>query len=356
MKMKLIGLAVVTLLTPLASANEASWLELDQDISTLAATSSVGSSGASISGFIQSSYKSDSENDKGEWDFSGVRINVKSNVEDIALKISFDLKSGSLSLKDAFARWDATESMSVTWGKFKRPFLHSFLTSANKRLFVGSTANAANDARAHGVMLNGDLSDMGTWQVAATNGEDPATDDMHYTARVAFDLVGEGGFNAFEGARGDAAGTNLSLGVSYAEENAPDLEHHKVGIELAGNVDAISFHLDMVMYSDDSSAPLDKTFSVEEVTGPPLEAAKGGLADTSPLGLTLAYMLADDMEIAVRHEDFDDDFDTTRLTVGFNYYAIAPNSVVWQLNYSDSSSDFEEFETELIQIGLLASF
>ena len=344
MKMKLIGLAVVTLLTPLASANEASWLELDQDISTLAATSSVGSSGASISGFIQSSYKSDSENDKGEWDFSGVRINVKSNVEDIALKISFDLKSGSLSLKDAFARWDATESMSVTWGKFKRPFLHSFLTSANKRLFVGSTANASNDARAHGVMLNGDLSDMGTWQVAATNGEDPATDDMHYTARVAFDLVGEGGFNALEGARGDAAGTNLSVGISYAEENSAGFEYDKLGIEVAGNIDAISYHVDMVMYSDDATAPLDKTL------------VTAALSDTSPMGVTLSYLLDDNMEIALRHEDFDDTADSSRISLGFNLYSVLPNSMVWQFGYSDVSSDDSALEQELISVGLLASF
>jgi len=343
MKMKLIGLAVVTLLTPLASANEASWLELDQDISTLAATSSVGSSGASISGFIQSSYKSDSENDKGEWDFSGVRINVKSNVEDIALKISFDLKSGSLSLKDAFARWDATESMSVTWGKFKRPFLHSFLTSANKRLFVGSTANASNEGRDNGVMLIGDLSDRATWQIAVTNGEDGAAGDNYYNARVAFTAIGEGGFNALEGARGDSAGTNLSVGISYAEENSAGFEYDKLGIEVAGNIDAISYHFDMVMYSDDATAPSDKTLGT-------------ALSDTSPMGVTLSYLLDDNMEIALRHEDFDDTDDSSRISLGFNLYSVLPNRMVWQFGYSDVSSDDSALEQELISVGLLASF
>lgn len=341
--MELIGLAVVTLLTPLASANEASWLELDKDISSLASTTAVEAAGVSLSGYIQNSYQSDSDTDTGGWDFGAIRLEMRANVEDIAVKVSFDMKSGAAELKDAYARWDATEGMSVTWGQFKRPFLHSFATSTNRRLFIGSTANAANEARDNGVMLNGDLSDMATWQIAATNGADGATDENYYTARVAVTAMGEGGFNALEGARGDADGTNLSIGLSYAEDNAAGFEHDKLGIEVAGNVDAISFHVDMVQYSDDATAPADDSLGT-------------ATADTSPMGITVSYMLADDMEIAVRHEDFDDADDSTRLTVGFNLYSALPNRMVWQLNYSDVSSDSAPLETELIQIGLLASF
>ena len=343
MQKKLIGLAVATLLTPLASANEASWLELDKDISSLATMTAVEGAGASVSGYIQNSYVSDSDTNLGGWDFGAIRLNFKAHVEDVAVKVSFDMKTGTAVLKDAYARWDATEGMTVTWGMFKRPFLHSFLTSSNKRLFVDSTANAANEARDNGVMLNGDITDMGTWQIAATNGADGATDDNYYTARVAFTALGEGGFNEFEGARGDADGTNLSVGVSYAEDNAAGFEHDKLGIEIAGNVDAISYHVDMVMYSDDATAPADATLGT-------------ATADTSPLGITVSYMLDDNMEVALRHEDFDDTSDSSRLSIGFNLYTVLPNHLVWQFGYSDVSSDSAPLETELISVGLLASF
>ena len=329
-------------LAPLAGANEASWLELDQDIASLSPMAAVAGEGLAVSGYIKNYYMSDSDANTGGWGFNAVRVNIVGSVEDVAVKVSWDMKSGSLVLKDAYARWDAMDNMAVTWGQFKRPFLHSFTTSSNKLLFISTTANAANEARDNGVMLNGNIAEMGTWQVAATNGADLATDENYYTARAAFTVMGAGGFNSLEGGRGSSDGTNASIGISYAEENGATFEGDKLGIELAGNLDAIFFHLDMVQY-DDTFAGLDTNLGT-------------ALADTSPMGITLSYMLDDNMEVAARHEDFDDVDSSTRLSLAFNYYSVLPNKMMWQINYSDISSDDTLLEAQLLQLGLTLSF
>ena len=357
MQNKLIGLAVlplVSLLAPLAGANEASWLELDKDIASLSTTAVVAGEGMAVSGFLKSYYMSDSDTNTGEWGFDSVRVNLKANFEDIAVKISWDMKDNQLALKDAHASWKTKDGMTVTFGKFKRPFLHSFAISKSKRLFIASTANASNEERDNGVKLSGDISDTGTWQIAVTNGYiDPANEDlyrgrdeMYYTARAAFTLMGDGGFNSLEGGRGNTEGTNASFGISFAEENGTDIEGHKLGIELAANKDAFYFHLDIVEYDDNFTSPL---------TG--MDSTLGtALKDTNPMGITASYMLADDMEIALRREEFNDNDDSVRLSVAFNYYSILPNKMMWQINCSDVSSDDPALEGELIQVGLTLTF
>ena len=358
MQNKLIGLAIVSLLAPLAGANEASWLELDKDIASLSTTAVVAGEGMAVSGFLKSYYMSDSDTNTGEWGFDSVRVNLKANFEDIAVKISWDMKDNQLALKDAHASWKTKDGMTVTFGKFKRPFLHSFAISKSKRLFIASTANASNEERDNGVKLSGDISDTGTWQIAVTNGFiDPAPapgdedlyrgrDEMYYTARAAFTLMGDGGFNSLEGGRGNTEGTNASFGISFAEENGTDIEGHKLGIELAANKDAFYFHLDIVEYDDNFTSPL---------TG--MDSTLGtALKDTNPMGITASYMLADDMEIALRREEFNDNDDSVRLSVAFNYYSILPNKMMWQINCSDVSSDDPALEGELIQVGLTLTF
>jgi hypothetical protein len=342
MKNKTITALTAALLSTVALGNETSWMELDQEIASLATTVSAAGDQAALSGYMKSYYTSNSDADVGGWKFSAIRLNAKASVEDMQVKISFDLKDGTAKLKDAYATWKVSDSFDVTMGEFKRPFLWSFTRSGSKLLFVKETASADNEERDQGIQFHGSLGEMGEYFLAATNGDDAAGDDLYYTARVQFDVAGDGAFNKHEGAIDGGEGLHSSVAVSYANENSAGITGTKVGLEAVLTAGEFFLHLETVMHNENFGGVDDSLGSL--------------LADTSPVSATLSYLVRDDVEVALRLEDFDDTDDSSRIKAAVNFYSVLPHKMKWQLNYSDTSSDDTAKESEVIELGFTIAF
>jgi len=338
----LVGAALATLaLTSLASASvdTPNWLQLDSEIASLN-SSLAADGGASVGGFLRSYYDSNSDANVGGWRFEQLRLNFDGRVEDMKWRVSIELGSGTAKLQDAFVKWKLTDLLGITWGQFKRPNLYAFNVGGGHRLMILPTMNVANQKREAGAMLNGNvLDDSGHWFLAAFNGTDGTGDDLHLQARAAYDFLGKGGFLQYEGAVDAPENMAGSVALAYADDQDPLTGGTSVSADAVVTGKRMYFHAEVIDYDKDFMG-LDKVL----VTVP--------LANTTTLALTASYLVAEDMEVAVRHEDWDDADNSTRLTLGFNFYQVLQHRAKWSINYTDLTSDDPALEAQVFSAGL----
>jgi len=342
-----IGLAASALIATTATANtDNAWMQLDSEIAQLSSTVA-SDGGMGVSGYMANWYTntSDTTPNTGGWKFKSLRLSFKGSVEDMSVKVSTSLKSGTAVLKDAYVKWDAVEGLNVTVGQFKRPFSYNFTRSSSRLLFYGNNMNSENEARDNGFMLSGKLSDdMFEWSAAAQNGDDGTADDQRYTARVVANLAGKGGFHKHEGAIDGGDDLDASIGLAYAKDESAATGFDKIGIDGAMTISGMSLAFDIVDWSADMPATvLDHNLGTD-------------LDNTTPVSVSGSYMLSDTIEAAARYEDFDDSANSTRTTVGVNFYQVLPHKAKWMINYEDTSSDTASLEAQVIRVGLVLSF
>lgn len=344
MKKTFLGLTAIAAMASTATATtDTAWFELDQEIASLS-SSVAGEDGLSVNATLANFYNSDSDNDEGGWTMKTARVNLKGKVEDISVKVSFDLGTGSAVLKDAYAKWSPCDGIQMHWGQFKRPFSYAFSVSSAKLLFYDVTASSKNESRDNGFMLSGDFSDgMYAWNVAATNGDDGATDELRLTGRMVANLAGNGGFHKHEGAIDGRDEMDASIGLSYASDDSAGMEFTKIGIDGAMTTGGMSLAFEMVDWDLDTAGSV-----TDSITGSDLD-------ETTPFSVTASYLISENMEAAIRFEDFDDAADSSRLTVGFNFYTVLPHKAKWILNFQDLSSDSSAIESTVIRAGLVVS-
>ena len=346
--------------TALAGGEDA-WLQLDEEIASLS-TNVQGAATMDITATLSNYYTHSSETDTGGWAFEAVRLNFRSRYEDFDMKVSTELLGGTAAIRDAFVGWDVGESTQLTWGRFKRPFSYHNLQSVGGLVFSRNDINSRNEGRDNGVKLSGEVRD-GTldWFLAVQNGDDDTAEGLRYTGRLALDVAGEGAFRRLEGAVLGRDDLDASIGIGYGHDEADGMSFRKVGIEGAATVKGFYFATDIVDYS--ASDP-----------GTVLDAALGhNLDETTPFSITATYLLKDNIELAFRHEEYDDPFDTQRTTFGFNYYmitpqvgdpswddsfsptfySILPHKAKWIIDYEDTSSDSGALEDEQVRIGFV---
>lgn len=355
----------------LASAGTGSeeWLTLDREIASLAsaqAAATAPTSGVTVSGFIRSSYLNSSDitlengNDLGGFSLDNARVNIAGTAGDYMLymqleganifegstpptdgTIPYPLGTGwgegsSVFVLDAYGAWNISEQFRLTMGQFRSPFLGSAQRNEDQLLFLDRTVvgHLWSD-RDQGVMLSGQY-DMLGWYIAAQNGIDDVGEDLSFSGRVAFNAMGTGvGGAALEGAYGAAEGTNLSVSAGYYMDDdtfVDDLTAWNVeGNLVMGPFSAEASYVD---HDDGFGTLLGLT------EGPSILAATAGF-----------MFVPDRWEVAGRWEDLDDDADTSIITVGVNYYGMGHNAK-WQVNYSMIDSDDEDFDADILGIGL----
>lgn len=341
------GLAASALVAATASANtDSSWMQLDSEISQLSSTVA-SDGGMGVSGYIADWYSntSDTTPNTSGWDFKSLRLTFKGKVEDMSVKVSTSLKSGTAALKDGYVAWEVMDGLDLKVGQFKRPFSWNFTTSSSRLLFYDNTMNAENEARDTGFMLSGKAGDdMLTWQAAMTNGDDGTGDNQRYTVRLAADVAGKGAFNKHEGAIDGGDDLDASLGIAYATDESDTTGYDKVGFEGALTSGGFFASFDVVDWSPDAAGTV-----FDDDTGIDLD-------NTTPWSITGSYLLDDNMEVAARYEDFDDTASTNRTTVGFNFYQVLPHKAKWMINYQSLTSDTAALERDIIRVGLVLSF
>lgn len=351
-----LGALALTMATTPALATETSWSTTDRDLAGLSSSLTRGATGVSVSGFLRSSYASSSDIQVGGDDLGGFSIDdaqiwVNGSIGDFSVVVQSEASNssntigdvggtGALSLLDAYASWKATEQLKVQLGQFRPAFLGSSLRNENNLLFINRSALGAEYAfRDQGVQLSGAFG-MINFAVYAQNGGDGAAKEMSYGFRVEATPMGTASNN--EGVLGAADNASLTIGLGYLTNDGAVSDDISIGIDAAFTMGVFGVSAEIV--------DLDKgaTLTLPGGLGTPV-------SDATPFNVAASFaVMPDQLELAVRYEDFDDANDTTAITVGANWY-LQGHAAKWQANYITTSSDVSANEFDIIQVGLTVS-
>jgi hypothetical protein len=315
-----------------------SCIELDKEIGALAAPT-LGSPDTYIDGFLRSYFDVNSDDDVAGFRFEQLRIHINGKIEHMKWRVSWELSGGTAKLKDAWVKWKLTDSMAMTWGQFKRPNLYAFKVCGGFRLLIKPTMNVSNQKREQGAMLNFKFPKAHVHgALAVFNGTDGTDDDLSLIGRLAYDFIGKGAYRKHEGAVDAPEEMAGSAALVYGDDGDSVTGGSYAAFDSVVTGKKMYFHAELMDYDSDFNG-------VDKITGK-------ALADTTTMAFTASYMVADDKEIAVRYEDWDDTDSTSRVSVGFNLYSVLPHKVKWSINYSDLTSDDAAVEAQVISAGL----
>ncbi len=351
-------------LTSTAQATDTGWSGLDQEISSLTATlQTTNPSTPKIGGYIIAAldYESDPArlgvdlNDNGTiepgaeadtgfegddtlgWSFRFVRLEATGDLgHDYSYKVSFELGSGTGSLRDAYAAWKVTDGITMRWGRYKVPFVRSALISDTKLLFLQRTNIASRIGfRDLGTMMSGQFDKL-TLVLNAQNGTDGPTDELFYNARVSFHALGDG-VGLVEGAYGAGDSPGLVVGAAIGDYSGVD---------------------DGLRWIFDAAFTAGRFALSGEIAG-----FGEDVGDNTPWDVTASFLFAQVWEAAVRYEDYDNDDaqqGDSSYSVGLNRY-VAGHDIKWQLQYQRIDTDFEStngiaFDRDIVSLGLVVAF
>jgi len=357
------ALALTAASTP-SLAGEKDLLALDRDIESLSTSLSQAGGGATISGFIRTSYASSSDiqpgtsgNDLGGFSIDDARLKITGSIGNYGVVFEFDGSNdpdfsgtpigdqfntmtpfggaygatggvGAVGVLDAYATFPITDQIMGQMGNFRPPFLASSARNEDGLLFQDRSYLGQLWAfRDQGLQISGAFDQL-NFALAAQNGGDGAGSDLAISGRASFTVMGNApGMN--EGALGQGEETSLTVGVGYY--NDANLDN--------GTAIAIDAQFGMGMLSA----------AVEFVDN------DTDLGDNSPFNVQVGYMIVpDEWEAGLRYEDFDDAANSDAVTLGVNWYHNG-HAAKWTLNYITISSDVAAAEADIIQVGMTAS-
>lgn len=351
-----------------AGTGDGEWLELDREISSLAAhpKMSPAQGGFDWSALIRVGYAY-SDDDNGTFgngeellgaEFDDVDLAAQGAVGDYSWRISGDFvnredpldptdDSFSIDLEDAYVAWNAYESIGVLLGNHKPGSMRSANVAPENLLFQNRTAiGSLMDTWDNGVKVHGSFEDMLRYCASMTNGANGSASDQSYCVRVEY-LLGEGA-GAAEGALG--AGEDLAMTIGGFWANRDDLsgtdgDDQLYGADAWGTVGPVGFGAE-VLSLDEALAP---TTDEDFLAGPAFVSFD---ADTTPWDVTGSFLVNEEIEVGARYESTDDDDDTNLITVGVNWYQSGHNAK-WQASVTDVSSDLDAEEGTIWQVGVV---
>jgi len=406
LKIVLGALALTAATTP-TLAN--SWSTTDRDLANLSSSLTQNASGVSVSGLLRSSYVSWADvddgtvnGDIGAFSIDDAQIWVTGSVGDFSVTIQTDAASnstglfmdldtsngagtfttdgdadnatddliayggnntpfsvgslGSLGLLDAYVAWNATEMIKVQMGQFRPAFLASSALNENNMLFINrSRLGAAGAYRSQGLQASANFG-MFNIAVFGQNGEEDdgganttgvVDNDLSFGFRATAQIMGTASTN--EGALGASADASLVVGVGYIDDAA---QISWLGKNSNGNY---SSNLDQCLAFDAAFTMGSLSLSAEIVDMSGTGDGATDSEDAQPFSAGGSFVIVpDQVEVGLRFEDFDDEDETTWMTVGVNWY-LQGHAAKWQVNYIDGSSDEDLLDSDMFQVGLTVS-
>lgn len=339
---------------PAPAPSDDAWLSLDREIESLAAAAAPlqgEEKGFEVSAWIKTSYDHSSDapfqadpvedvNLSG-FDFEGIRLNFKGEVEGYEVKISIDGKDGAVKLKDGYVRFDVTDAIHAQLGQFKSRFLFSSYASDEKLvMYRRSLLGGSFSERDPGLQLDGKFGPF-IAILQAQNGNDGVGDHMAVTAKAIWAAIGKA-IEKQSGGYGPDADTALTFGLGYYDDSSvSDGTALSAEAELATGPFWAS--AEVVDVGDDF---------VDIDAGPAKKAGANGIAGGTPWAVTGAWMFDPRFELVGRFQDYDDDENTTSVLGGVNYY-VNGHATKWQLNYEMRDSDSTDLDGDRLTLGLV---
>jgi hypothetical protein len=346
------ALALTAASTPSLAGGTDNWSAADRDLEAFANSVAPAATGASVSGFLRSSYANSGDfaaggNDLGGFSIDDARLIFTGGIANFSLVIETDASTdndqgvfgsvgsvSSLGVLDAYAAWNVTEELKVQMGNFRAPFLASSHRSEQNLLFMDRTLlGTAWAGRDEGVQVGGNWGMFG-FAVAVQNGADSAGDDLAIAGRVEATPMGQS--SAHEGGLGATGDPSLTVGLGFYQDDGTIDDRTAMGVDATFTVGIFSAGIEFVDYDE----------------GIGLAVPGDVIADASPFNVYVGVMaMPDQLEFGLRYEDLDDDEDTTVVTIGANWY-MQGHAAKWQANYSAADSDDALRDGDVIQVGL----
>jgi hypothetical protein len=320
-----------------ALASDTDWSTLDQEIEALTASTSLENSGPAIGGRIRTSYFSSSDlGDVGDFQVNDARVHATGSNGDYGYKVQVDF-ADEPELLDAYVDFAIGGQVNARMGNFKAGMSRSALIGSGNLFFTGRNV-VGNDwaQRTEGLMLSGEFDQLGWW-LGFMDGNDAEGDEYLMTAKVDFDVMGEG-MGANEGAYGGSESPSMTIGIGMWDDGGNDADGTIIEAHAGTNV--WSFGVDMLDAGDAA------------------QTSQGGIGwvDAAPMSIMGTYMLQPDAwELGVRLDDFDDNFDTSAMSIGVNHY-ISGHDLKWTIEMTTLESDALADDISAITVQLNLAF
>ena len=332
------------------------WLSLDREIAALQDAAATAPPPIVISGYIKTSYVNSDDflvggEDKSGFELNNARINIKGKVGDYELRFSADFaSSGNPSVgavRDAFIRFPVAEQVHLQMGNFKSPFLFGGLESDELQVFYERTSQGRLwSGRELGLMADAQLDKV--WLYAAVqNGGDAQADEYLFVARALFAIAGDA-ITRQSGGYGLESPVRATISAGWLSDETVD-DAQVINAEAMLTTGRLWLHGEILDYGDGFA---DAGGNNQIPAGNAQAAFVQN--DTTPFGVTAAYMLNSTWELAVRFEDLDDSDDTIRMWGGVNIY-IEGHPAKWQVSYITTDSDSTVKDGDEVRVGLVVA-
>lgn len=247
----------------------------------------------------------------------------------------------ALDVRDAWVRGDLGDGMHVYVGKYKCPLVASANVDYGSLMMIDRTRIgqlfSADGAYQPGAAITYDNEQFHA-KLAVQNGADGVMDAYGVVARAEYKIGG--GAAHREGALNSPEDASATIGLGYFNDGSQiggDDFGSAVALDCYATLNAFSLHAEIL--------DMDEQLAMKAV---------GNMTDDAmPFAATLGYLVQEDVELALRYQDLDNDADTTMITGGLNYYLSGHDAKV-QFNVSQ----FEQNDDDgmLFQIGLAVGF
>jgi hypothetical protein len=322
---------------------EETWISLDRELEALAVSLQEPAPGLEMGALLRVNYARFDEfqppggmgNEYGGFILDNVRFHVGGAVGDYGLFLQVEGLNGTFEVLDAFATWQAYETVRFVMGQFQPVFLWNALVPPERLFFILRTTDSQFwHARVLGARLDGDYGRL-RWALSLENGGDAQGDENAYTARVAYDVTGPG-VDLVQGTYGAGEDSSLSVGLGYHDDESAADDGDVLAVDAPFTRGRFGLWADWLDYADDGGGGTG-IYSI--------------FSDTSPWSVAATWMLVpEEYEIGARWQELDDDFDTNAWTVGVNRY-VHGHDVKWQLNYVERDADDGGVEDQAIAVG-----
>lgn len=248
---------------------------------------------------------------------------------------------GSFEVRDAWVRADLGSGLHVYAGKYKCPLVASANVDYGSLIMIDRTrvGQLFSGAGAYqpGAAITFDDERFHA-KLAFQNGADGVVDAYGVVARAEYKLGGGAAYR--EGAYGAGDDWAATFGVGYFNDGSQvggaDFGS-AIALDMYTTVNAFSLHAEVLDMDEELAT----------------KAVGNASEDAMPFSATVGYLFRENMELALRYQDLDNDGDTTLIGAGYNYYLSGHDA---KLQFNVSQFDENDEDGLLFQIGLAVGF
>jgi len=340
MKKLVYGAFALSVTSAGALASDTDWSTLDQEIEALTASTALDTTGPNVGGRIRTSFVNNSDADLSDFDVVNARLHATGSRGDYSYKLQVDFAGDEgARLLDAYIDYPIGGQVNGRFGQFKAGVSRSGLISSGKLFFTDRNfAGATWGGRAEGIALSGEFDQLG-WNISIQDGADGPLDDYLISAKIDFDLMGDGA-SWNEGAWGGTEAPSMTAGIGFWDDGGAD-DVDGTLLEFHGGTNVYSFGVD-VMQVGDGGAPTTNGGGGDVALD----------ADSTPISIMGTFMVQPDTwELGVRYEDFDKEADASKISVAAVNF-LDGHDLKWTIEYAMLEDGDLDTDTITIQLNL----